>query len=88
MPNDIRIEKIISARILGQLGPNLDRKILFGGFPALLDVRHCLKLQSCAVYRKTNDANLKCKNLIFFRVLLQLDRHFQVIILGNLKENY
>ena len=28
MPNDIRIEKIISALILGQLGPTLDRKIL------------------------------------------------------------
>ena len=26
---------------------------------ALLDVRHCLKLQSCAISRKTNDVNLR-----------------------------
>ena len=51
MFNSIRIEKIISAAILA-------KKFLME-ISALLDVRHCLKLQSCVISRKTNDATLK-----------------------------
>ena len=32
---------------------------LFFDVSALLDVRYCSKLQSCAILRKTNDANLR-----------------------------
>ena len=38
--------------------PNMGHKTFFGDFTALLDVRHCPKLQSCTISRKTNDANL------------------------------
>ena len=41
---------------LGLLGPNLGH-ISFLEASALLDVRHCPKLQSCAISRKTNDEN-------------------------------
>ena len=40
------------------LGPNLDHT-LFLEVSALLDIRHCPKLQSCAISRKANDANLR-----------------------------
>ena len=43
---------------LGLQGPNLSRKLFFK-VSALLDVRHGLKLQSCALPRKSNDANLR-----------------------------
>ena len=46
--NHIRIEKIIAAPIWATK--------LFLEVSVLLDVRHCAKLQSCAIYRKTNDA--------------------------------
>ena len=39
-----------------QFGP-VRTTIFFLEVPALLDVRHCPKLQSCAISRKTNDAN-------------------------------
>ena len=29
------------------------------GVSALLDVRYCPKLESCAIFKKTNDANLR-----------------------------
>ena len=32
---------------------------IFFEVSALLDVRHCPKLQSCAISRKTNDVNLR-----------------------------
>ena len=49
--DDIRIENIISTPISAT---NLFLKVL-----ALLDVRHCPKLQSCARSRKYNDATLR-----------------------------
>ena len=42
---------------LGLLGPNLGHNFFFFEASALLDVRHCHKLQSFAISRKTNDAN-------------------------------
>ena len=51
MLKNIRLEKIISAPIWAT--------ILFSELSALLDVRHCPKLQSCAISRKTNDATLR-----------------------------
>ena len=49
--DDIRIEKIISALIWAT--------IFFLTVSALLDVKHCPKLQSCAISRKTKDAALR-----------------------------
>ena len=48
---DIRIEKIISDPISATK--------LFLEVPALVAVRQCPKLQSCAISRKTNDATLR-----------------------------
>ena len=48
---DIRIEKIISDPISATK--------LFLEVPALVVVRHCPKLQSCAISRKSNDATLR-----------------------------
>ena len=48
--DDIRIEKIISAPIWAPI---------FFKVSALLDVRHCPKLKSCVISRKTNDATLR-----------------------------
>ena len=47
--NNIRTEKTISAPICAT-------KNFFFEVLALLDVRHCPKLESCATSRKTNDA--------------------------------
>ena len=52
MLNNIRIEKIISAPIWAT-------KIFGGDVSTLLEVRHCSKLQSCAISKKTNDAALR-----------------------------
>ena len=49
--NNIRTEMIISASIWSAN--------FFSEVSALLDVRHCPKLQSCAISRKSNDATLK-----------------------------
>ena len=49
--NNIRTETIISAPIWSAH--------FFSEVSALLDVRHCPKLQSCAVSRKSNDVTLK-----------------------------
>ena len=49
--DNIRIEKIIYAPIWAT------KSLL--EVSALLDVRHCANLQSCAISRKTNDATLK-----------------------------
>ena len=49
--DDIRIEKIISAPIRNTK--------LFLEVSALRDVTHCVKLRSCALSRKTNDATLR-----------------------------
>ena len=49
--DDIRIEKIISAPI--------PAKNSFLEVSALLDVRHCPKLKSCAMSRKYKDATLR-----------------------------
>ena len=62
---------------LGLSGPNLGHSFFYLFFysfylfiyfdvSALLDVRHCPKLESCAISTKTNDANSKkmAKNLI------------------------
>ena len=43
---------------LGLLDPNLGHRFFFE-VSALLDVRHCSKLQSCTISRKSNDANLR-----------------------------
>ena len=43
---------------LGLFGPHLATK-LFWRFQAQVDVRHCPKLQSCIISRKTNEANLR-----------------------------
>ena len=51
MPDDIRTEKIFSVPIWAT-------KIVLE-VSALLDVRHYLKLQSCAILSKTNDATLR-----------------------------
>ena len=42
-------------------GPNLGHKFFcfFFEVSALLDVRHCPKLQSCKISRKTNDTTLR-----------------------------
>ena len=58
--NDIRIEKTISAPIWATK--------LFLKVSPLLDVRHCPKLQSCPISRKTYDATLR-KWQTFFMVL-------------------
>ena len=50
MLDDIRIEKIISAPIFFFFF------FFFFEVSALLDVRHCPKLQSCAISTKTTDA--------------------------------
>ena len=44
---------------LGLLGSNLRPKKFFLEVSVLLEVRRCPKLQSCAISRKTNDANLR-----------------------------
>ena len=49
--NNFRKEKIILAQIWAT--------IFFREVPLPLDVRHCPKLQSCAILRKTNDATLR-----------------------------
>ena len=49
--NNIRTEMIISASIWSAN--------FFSEVSALLDVRHCPKLQSCAIPRKTIDATLR-----------------------------
>ena len=51
--DDIRIEKIISDLIWATIF------FFFLTVSALLDVKHCPKLQSCAISRKTNDAALR-----------------------------
>ena len=51
MLDDIKKEKIISALIWA--------KKVYLEFSALLDVRHCPKLQSRAISKKTNEANLR-----------------------------
>ena len=45
----------------GLLGPNLNHKIsqMFLEVSDLLDIKHRPRLQSCAISRKTNDANLR-----------------------------
>ena len=55
MHDNIRIYHL--GHNLGLLGPNLDHKNF--EVSALLDVRHCPKLQSYAISRETNDANLR-----------------------------
>ena len=55
-PDDIRPEKIISAPTWACYA--LIWATHFFEALALLDVRHCPKLQSYAISRKTNDANL------------------------------
>ena len=52
--DNIRIEKIISATIWAT-----EFFFFFFEISALLDVRQCPKLQSCAISRKTNDATLR-----------------------------
>ena len=54
----IRPEKIISALILACYALIWTTKF-FLEVSALLDVRHCPKLQSFAISRKTNDENLR-----------------------------
>ena len=54
MLNDIRIENIISAPIWVTFF-----FFFFFEVSALLGVRHCPKLQSCVILRKTNDETLK-----------------------------
>ena len=49
--DNIRIEKIISTRFRPQ-------KVFFD-VSAVRDIRHCAKLQSCAISRKVNDATLR-----------------------------
>ena len=49
---NIRIKKIISTLIWATFF------FFFFEVSALLDVRHCPKLQYCEISRKTNDANL------------------------------
>ena len=56
MPHNIR--KDIFCPDLGLFDPHLAIK-LFWRFQAQLDVRHCPKLQSCIISRKTNEANLR-----------------------------
>ena len=55
------LENFISGPDLSLIGPNLgQKKIVVVEFSALLDVRHCPKLQfSAAISRKTNDTNLR-----------------------------
>ena len=43
---------------LGLLSPNFSHKTFFGDFSST-NVRHCPKLQFCAISRKTNAANLR-----------------------------
>ena len=45
-------------RDLGLLGPTFE-SLIFLEVSALLDVRHCPKLQSCVISSKTDDANLR-----------------------------
>ena len=52
--DNIRIKNIIWAPIWAPIF-----FFFWGGGSALLDVRHCPKLQSCAISRKTNDATLR-----------------------------
>ena len=54
---DIWTEKIILALDLGLLSPNLGH--IFFEVSAPLDVRPFPKLQSCAISKKTNDANFR-----------------------------
>ena len=51
MLNDIRIEKIMTIPI--------PAKKTFLDISSLLDVRHCPKLQSCAISKKYNDATMR-----------------------------
>ena len=51
---NIRIKKIISTLIWA----TFFFVFVFFEVSALLDVRHCPKLQSCEITRKTNDATL------------------------------
>ena len=65
MLHDFRIEKIIYAAICAAN--------FFLEVSTVLYVRHCPKLQSCAISSKTNDAILrKCQNPFFSWVLLLL----------------
>ena len=43
----------------GHVRPYFGPQISFLEVSALLDIRHCTKLQPCAISRKTNDANLR-----------------------------
>ena len=57
---------------------------------AQLDVRHCPKLQYCAISRKSNDENMrKWVPKFFFMSFTSNSSYtlFQAIILYNLKEN-
>ena len=65
--NNIRIEKIISAPIW--------TTNIFWRFSLYLDLRHCPKLQSCAISRKNNQPNLKkmTKKLILGSILSHLN---------------
>ena len=69
--HNIRIQKIILATTW-VLSPNLGHKV-FLEISALLNVRRCPKLQSCAISRKTNYVNLgKWQEILIsghFRVL-------------------
>ena len=56
--DDIRIEKIISARIWDTFF-FFFFSFFFFEVSALVDVRHCPKQQSCTTLRKTNDVNLR-----------------------------
>ena len=56
MLNNIKIREIILAAILTTF---LFFFFFFFEVSALLDVRHCPKLQSCAISRKYNDITLR-----------------------------
>ena len=58
MSNDIRTEKIISSSIWANQ-TLICAIIFFFEVSALLEVRHCSKLQSCAISRKTNTVTLR-----------------------------
>ena len=65
--NDIRIEKTISPPIWAT-------KLCLKVSP-LLDVRHCPKLQSCPISRKTYDATLRKWQTFFMVLPLLVVRH-------------
>ena len=56
---------------LGLLGTNLGQ-IIFFKVSALQDVRHCPKLQYCAISRKTNDVIMRKWQKSWFRARFQL----------------